>query len=252
MRREVVRTINAKKQPMKFWYYIDMRVALDANADRQEAFVALREDKRETRDFDRTIVRDLSVENAEYELMLFPTHRIFDSDEWQMHYAKYWAYAPDKMDLWFRFQNEILAAFKQYQIPVIELGRNNSREAVCLVFEKVNTGGKKLDAFELLTAIFASQDHELRKDWYGDKKTGVAGVKGQLDQHDVLRGIQSTDFLQSITLLHTLEMRRSDQAAGKGEDARPVVCTREALLRLPLSGYLKYRDAVTHTNGPYG
>jgi hypothetical protein len=36
------------------------------------------------------------------------------------------------------------------------------------VFEKVNTGGKPLDAFELVTAMYAADGHELRKDWYGD------------------------------------------------------------------------------------
>ena len=36
------------------------------------------------------------------------------------------------------------------------------------MFEKVNTGGKPLDAFELVTAMYAASGHELRKDWYGD------------------------------------------------------------------------------------
>jgi hypothetical protein len=38
-----------------------------------------------------------------------------------------------------------------------------------VVFEKVNTGGKPLDAFELVTAMYAAEGHELRKDWYGDR-----------------------------------------------------------------------------------
>lgn len=42
------------------------------------------------------------------------------------------------------------------------------QEAVCVVFEKVNTGGKALDAFELVTAMYAAEGHELRKDWYGN------------------------------------------------------------------------------------
>ena len=35
-----------------------------------------------------------------------------------------------------------------------------SKEAVCVVFEKVNTGGKPLDAFELVTAMYAASGHE--------------------------------------------------------------------------------------------
>ena len=47
---------------------------------------------------------------------------------------------------------------------MIALGSDTSKEAVCVVFEKVNTGGKPLDAFELVTAMYAAEGHELRKD----------------------------------------------------------------------------------------
>ena len=62
----------------------------------------------------------------------------------------------------------MLENFKSYRVPVISLDRSTSKEAVCVVFEKVNTGGKALDAFELVTAMYAASGHELRKDWYGD------------------------------------------------------------------------------------
>lgn len=74
---------------------------------------------------------------------MFPANRIFSSDEWQMKFCEYWEFAPDKMQLWFKFANEVLAAFKQYQMPVIALDKSTSREAVCLVFEKVNTGRRE-------------------------------------------------------------------------------------------------------------
>jgi hypothetical protein len=61
-----------------------------------------------------------------------------------------------------------LENFKYYQVPVIALDRSTTKEAVCVVFEKVNTGGKALDAFELVTAMYAAEGHELRKDWFGD------------------------------------------------------------------------------------
>src|SRR6202034_4825367 len=66
------------------------------------------------------------------------------------------------------FKSQILENFKYYRVPVIALDRSTSKEAVCVVFEKVNTGGKPLDAFELVTAMYAASGHELRKDWYGD------------------------------------------------------------------------------------
>lgn len=36
-------------------------------------------------------------------------------------------------------------------------GSIDLKEAVCVVFEKVNTGGKPLDAFELVTAMYAAK-----------------------------------------------------------------------------------------------
>ena len=71
------------------------------------------------------------------------------------------------------FKRQVLENFKYYRVPVIALDRSTSKEAVCVVFEKVNTGGKALDAFELVTAMYAASGHELRKDWYG--KDGEPG-----------------------------------------------------------------------------
>ncbi len=53
----------------------------------------------------------------------------------------------------------------QYQIPVIEIGNDVPKEAVCQVFENVNQGGVSLTVFELVTATFAADNFELRKDW---------------------------------------------------------------------------------------
>jgi hypothetical protein len=49
----------------------------------------------------------------------------------------------------------------------IALEELTSCEGVCLVFEKINTKNEKLDAFELLTAIYAASFFDLRADWRG-------------------------------------------------------------------------------------
>ena len=53
---------------------------------------------------------------------------------------------------------------QRYVMPVITLDKGTSKEAVCRVFENVNTGGVSLTVFELVTAVFAMDDFELRKD----------------------------------------------------------------------------------------
>ena len=134
-------------------------------------------------------------------------------------------------------------------MPLIRLDRNNSREAICLVFEKVNVGGKKLDAFELLTAIFAASDYDLRHDWNGPADKSHTGrrerIVGSPNVRDVLTQVASTDFLQACTLLHTRK-RRIDRACEgvEGRDLPQVSCKRDALLALPLAGYLTHANDV--------
>lgn len=114
-----------------------------------------------------------------------------------------------------------------------------------MVFEKVNTGGKKLDAFELLTAIFAAENFELRKDWYGDHNLGIEGRLGRLRNHAVLKEIASTDFLQALCLLSTRDKRLKATGEGKsGRDLPPISCSRSAILELPRHQYERYADQV--------
>jgi hypothetical protein len=246
-------TINAQRRAIKRWYYIDMAKALDASIDQTEAIVGLPEDKTIRKNIGRDVVLDLSTPELEYRELMFPVNRIFDDRSWERGFEDYWREALvedsdaewDRRMLFREFRDTIIEAFRSYYVPVITLERETTKEAVCLVFEKVNTGGKKLDAFELLTAIYAADDFQLRHDWLGDKKAGKQGRAQRLGKHEVLSQLQSTDFLQAISLLHTVEVREAAVAAGKeGKDLPQVSCTRQAILNLPLSAYRKWADAV--------
>lgn len=83
---------------------------------------------------------------------------------------------------------------------MITLKREVPKEAVCHVFEKVNTGGMVLNAFELLTATYAADNFNLRDDWYGNTDRGVEGIHLRFLKKKVLQGITNTDFLQTVTL----------------------------------------------------
>ena len=59
------------------------------------------------------------------------------------------------------------------------MAKSSRREAVCQVFEKVNTGGVKLNAFELVTD-YAADGFDLRADWYGRKaRDGDEAIEGR-------------------------------------------------------------------------
>ena len=253
LRGKVVETVTPKNKKVRRWFYIDIRKALDPSVDREEAIVGVPEDRIERSDFGRTIDRDLSTPEKEYAALMYPVAKVFDWDRWQDGFDKHWnGDANEGVREEFRvFKRQILENFKYYRVPVITLDRSTSKEAVCVVFEKVNTGGKALDAFELVTAMYAASGHELRKDWYGDDHT-----KGRHQRFaDTLRladsdagiiaAVSNTDFLQAVSLFYTRERRRAAELEGKqGKELPAVSANRQALLNLPLEAYKRYETQV--------
>ena len=253
MRNQVVQTITPKNKLVKRWFYIDIQKALQNESLREEAIFSLPEDRRLKTNFDKDILIDLSRPEYEYEKMMFPLNQVFDWDAWQDGFGDYLIARGEltKRDIFKKFKDDVLQNFKGYHIPVISLDQGTSREAVCLVFEKVNTGGKPLDAFELLTAMYAAQGHKLRDDWLGtDGKTGMqfrlATFGRAADQSiGVLAKVASTEVLQAIALRHTKKVRADKLASGVKENDLPAVrATRQSLLELPLNAYLEYRSSI--------
>lgn len=236
-----VETQDQRGKKIKRWYYIDMKMALDPNSDREDAILSVPEDKI-VRTFRNEVTRDYSTPDREYEDMVFPLSRIFSFNSWHQDYIKFWMkqgmeVLDKKMDIWSEFYDKVIDRFGQYHIPVIELGKNTPKEAVCQVFEKVNTGGVTLTVFELLTATFAADDFELRPDWEERKR--------RLTQHSVLRNVAGTDFLQAITLLATRERREQELKLTPDMDRPPAIgCKRADMLRLTLEEYKQWADPL--------
>ncbi len=252
LRGQVVETITPKKKKVRRWFYIDINKALDPSIERDNAIIAMPEDKKLV-DFGRNVVLDLSHQESEYKSFMYPVSQVFDWDDWQDSFDTYWSgQEHDELRKKFRlFKREILENFKSYDVPVIALGADTSKEAVCIVFEKVNTGGKPLDAFELVTAMYAADGHELRRDWYG--KEGDLGrhhrfvekLRPADEDSGIIAAVGNTDFLHAVSLFHTRERRRAAEAERKqGKDLPAVSGNRNALLNLPLAAYKKYEKQV--------
>jgi hypothetical protein len=233
----VVETKDAKGKPIRRWYYIDMKKAIGNDDDREEAVLSVPED-RQVKTFGGEVTVDVTAPEGEYRADLFPVNRIFRSAEWRQAYNKHWAYAPEKIQFYDQFEREVIKRFEQYQVPVIELKKETPKEAVCLVFERVNTGGVALNVFELLTASFAAEDFQLRDDWNAREQR----LKGQ---HPVLRNLQNDDFLQTISLLVTQTRRREALAAGVVVDKAPgISCKRRDILKLEVGDWRSWADRV--------
>lgn len=223
-----VHTKTDKGKEIQRFYYIDIKKALDPSCDRVDAIISVPETRKITSNFGRKDVLDVSTPDLEYEKKLFPLNTILDSSKtfmWMQGYMAYHKNDPAIVKEWMDFQGKIIMAVFQYKMPVILLDRNTPKEAVCQVFENVNTGGVSLTVFELLTAVFAMDDFELRKDWQSRYDKYFNG--------DILSVITATDFLTALTLLSSYK---------KGGT---VSCKKKDVLNLALSEYRKYADDLS-------
>lgn len=234
-----VETSDGRKKRLSRWYYLDMAKALADPGDREEAIISVPEDRVVRAHFGRSIVLDLSTLDAECRAEMFPLSGVFDSaatNAWMVHYLKLDQDGmPARLERWNRFQQEVLANFTSYLVPVIVLTKETPKEAVCTVFEKVNTGGVPLDVFELLTATYASNNFRLKDDWRAREE--------QLRLRKVNATLESSDFLQVVTLLAT--HARKFAWTGSDSDMPGVSCKRKDILRLSLDEYRRWADAAT-------
>ncbi len=235
----------SRGQKVKRWYYIDMQAALDKSIDREDAIRSVPEDKRVTGDFGRETVLDLSSPELEYAQHMFPTEQLMNAMDWAFSYSNYWSNSElthpegDASKFIQDFKSAVLNSFTEYKLPEIRLGKGTLKEAVCTVFEKVNTGGEPLNVFELATASFAMDDSfSLRDDW--------AERRNRLySQSSVLRGFAGDQFLQVVALLKTQEDRRRAEGEGRtGRQLPAVACRKREILDLNLSDYRMWADSV--------
>ncbi len=243
-----VYTRDEKGKAIRRYYYLNIQTALE-DGQIEDAFVAVDESKQQKSNFGRNIDLDLSTIQLECSQLYFPCSQILNSDAWEESLQEY---APESFGIYMQFRRKILNAFRNYDLPIIALKKETSKEAVCLVFEKVNTGGVPLSVFELITATYAADGFNLRDDWFGNKQRKIKGASSPIEgraecfgNEPVLAGLASTDFLQAITLLHTLEKRRQDVADGKtGKSISAVSAKRVSVLNLPLEAYQNWATRV--------
>ena len=237
-----VKTTTEKGKPVDRHYYSHMPTAL-AGPDRlDEAIIATDGSRQQRSNFGRNLDLDLSTRELECQQLYFPCSGILEAMDWLQDLYQHNA---DAVPQFFEFKKQVLDAYNEYQIPLIVLKKETSKEAVCLVFEKVNTGGVPLSVFELVTATYAADGYNLRDDWFGSAQRQVPSRYKRLAKEPILQGVENTDFLQAVTMLHTLEKRRADLAAGKtGKQVAPVSAKRASVLELPLEAYQRWADQV--------
>ncbi|MCF1742053.1 GmrSD restriction endonuclease domain-containing protein [Paradevosia shaoguanensis] len=233
------------------FFYLRVGKALEEGSNFEEAVEIVPAEKVRFTNFGRDISLDLRSPELEYEQGLFPLNQTFDPKDWLYGWRDHWKAQgrSEIYDLEKALDRKIIDGIQRYEMPIIKLKKDNGREAVCTIFEKVNVGGVKLDAFDLVTAIYAGspEGFDLRADWMG--ADGAPGRSARIADGEPKGGVStkiaSTDFLQACTILHTMELREQAKAVGKKDLQLPQVsCRRETMLSLPLEAYKKYADKV--------
>ena len=228
-----VHTKTDKGKEIDRYYYINIENALDPNADDDDVIISIPATKQIVSDFGRKIEKDLSTKQDEFREKSFPLNIILDpgaEQGWQNEYYAYYNYDPAVIQQFTAFFSKIIMPTQKYAMPVILLDKETPKEAVCQVFENVNTGGVSLTVFELVTAIFAMDNFPLRENWQERKEQYFSG--------DLLNVITSTDFLTALTLLSTYKRKLVD-------DKVAVSCKKKDVLNLTLSEYKKYNEDLT-------
>ena len=249
--KDPVRTRNSRGKEVDRFYYLDIPEALRAGADIKDAIIGMPADRILRKNFGRDVAVDLSTHDKQFDRHAYPLNQVFDEQEdWFFDWRNYWKERGKDVSDWrWDFGRAVITRITSYKIPVIKLHKENSREAICLIFEKVNMGGEPLDTFELLTAMYSAEYFDLRQDWNGPLDKSEPGrrdrILGSPNRIDVLSGVAKTDFLQACALLYTHETRLARERDGaEGRDLPQVSCNRDALLALPLQAYRKHADTV--------
>lgn len=219
-----VRTKTDKGKEIDRFYYLDIEKAIDPCAD-EDVVISIPSTRQLTSDFGRKVELDLSARQNEFQQKMFPLNIILDSgeeQEWQNEYYAYYNYDPAVIRQFTKLFSKIIMPTQKYAVPVILLDKDTPKEAVCQVFENVNTGGVSLTVFELVTAIFAMDDFPLRKDW--------EERKGKYFSGELLNIVTATDFLTALTLLSSFK------------EGGTVSCKKKDVLALQLQFYQKYAD----------
>lgn len=231
----VVATMDSRGKLLERRYYVDVAMALNGEDRMDEAVRSIPGDGIVRSNFGKETDLDLSTEDKEREEGFFPVRLLFSND------TVTWLFAMADKDQAAMFHTRVIKPVTTYNIPAIELDTATSKSAVATVFEKVNTGGLPLNVFELLTATFAGDkrhfdehgtDFRLNDDWVKTQKL----FAGQ----PTLAGVESTDFLQAVTLLATRKRHLADTTSKPAA----ISARRDDILKLTLDDYLEWVDPL--------
>lgn len=219
-----------RDKTIRRFYYLDIKKCLNPDEDRLDAIISISDKRVITSEIGRKIELDLTTPEKEYENMMFPLNIVFSEkelDEWRWGFEEF---EKNNRYIFRDFMMKIIRPILDYVMPVIKLDKETPKEAVCQIFENVNTGGVPLTVFELVTATFAADEYNLREDWNNIRKEFLN------KKTDILKDITGANFIVAMTLLVTYKKSLKGIAS--------VSCKKRDVLRLDLDDYRSNHDSL--------
>lgn len=216
----------SKKVSRKF--YVDLRKATSEDIMPDEAVFAVNRHGELRSHFAPEIEGSLSDRDAAINACCIPVSALLSEEGTSMLFELAAANNGTNRDVVAAFNNRILRPLSGYAVPMIRLSRETARAGIGSIFAQVNSAGLQMDVFDLLTAVFASEDPDfhLAEEW--------ADVEKQLRFFPALDGIGRNEFLSAVSLLVS---GKKGNAGGQRED----------ILQLSLADYRAASETLVST-----
>ncbi|MCG7229004.1 DUF262 domain-containing protein [Corynebacterium minutissimum] len=197
----------SKKVSRKF--YVDLRTATSEDIMPDEAVFAVNQHGELQSHFAPEIEGSLANREAAIDACCIPVSALLSEEGTSMLFELAAADNGVNRDVVAAFNNRILRPLSGYDVPMIRLSRETAQAGIGSIFAQVNSAGLQMDVFDLLTAVFASEDPDfhLAEHW-GD-------VEKQLRAFPALDGIGRNEFLSAVSLLVS---GKKGTAGGQRED----------------------------------
>ena len=197
----------SKKVSRKF--YVDLRTATSEDIMPDEAVFAVNQHGELKSHFAPEIEGSLANREAAIDACCIPVSALLSEEGTSMLFELAAADNGVNRDVVAAFNNRILRPLSGYDVPMIRLSRETAQAGIGSIFAQVNSAGLQMDVFDLLTAVFASEDPDFHlSEHWGD-------VEKQLRAFLALDGIGRNEFLSAVSLLVS---GKKGTAGGQRED----------------------------------
>ena len=146
----------SKKVSRKF--YVDLRTATSEDIMPDEAVFAVNQHGELQSHFAPDIEGSLANREAAIDACCIPVSALLSEEGTSMLFELAAADNGVNRDVVAAFNNRILRPLSGYDVPMIRLSRETAQAGIGSIFAQVNSAGLQMDVFDLLTAVFASED----------------------------------------------------------------------------------------------